>query len=58
MGNRMNIMIMDGILNNLDEILAKKIVRVGKTVISRLKGKPTVFKVKETQCMDIARDRH
>jgi hypothetical protein len=57
MGNKMNIM--DSILN-MDEMLAKKIARVGKTgktVISRLKGKPTAFRVKETQCMEIARDR-
>jgi hypothetical protein len=41
----------------MEEMLAAKIARVGKMGISKLKRKQTVFRVKEPQCIEIARDR-
>jgi hypothetical protein len=41
----------------MDKMLAEKIARVGKMGISHLKRKQTVFKAKESQCIEIARDR-
>jgi hypothetical protein len=55
-GNKMNIMT-DVILNNMDEMLVEKIARVRKMGISHLKRWQTVFKVKEPQCIEIARYR-